>query len=180
MRATDRVSTDTRPGKPLFLDSGASARPPRAQVPETGARGTPSLSAARSPAARPSREPLCSRCRHTRAMPSLMKSRGFHKYHFGLEYSGGFSTSLKIACLLLSILREPTPGLHLGAKYSSLARFNGTKVSRPLSRAHGMTFQGGRRQDSEGLRGGRDSWAPPSGRVCGTHWQSGCPGSVPE
>lgn len=63
----------------------------------------------------------------------FQKPRGVYKYHFGPEYSGGFSGSLKIVHLLLSIFREPTPGLHLVAKYSSLAKCNGTKVSRPPS-----------------------------------------------
>lgn len=36
---------------------------------------------------------------------------------------------MKIAHWLLSILGEPTPGLHWVAKYSSLAKFSGTKVS---------------------------------------------------
>lgn len=110
----------------------------------------------------------------------FQKPGRFHKHHFDSEYSRGFSGSLKIAHLLLSIFREPTPGLHSVAKYSSLAEFNGTEVSRPLSLADGMTFQGQSCQGSGGLqdggnRLGHPQWlpTPEGGGVCATRWQLG-------
>lgn len=127
-----------------------------------------------------------------RLHPPFQKPRGLHKYHFGAEYSGEggrFSGSLKIARVLLSLFREPTPGLHSVAKYSSLAKFNGTKVSRPSSLADGLTFRDTARprlREAPRRLGGRRLLAAPScsrvGECAGLsgHRGGGGPGLVPK
>ena len=73
---------------------------------------------------------------------------------------------MKIAHWLLYILREPTPGLHLVAKYSSLAKFSGTKVSSLHHLADGGAFQG-------------EHHGSQNREVLGRGWDLGAAGSTP-